>query len=191
MQMTKVALKDGGVNVTFLVPVPGRKPSEADEYVLRSKCGPSTPLVLALADLAQDVVDILEFPAEDLQRLSITGLSLTSGEDGWGATIIGKRQLLNRSGVLNVTTPHLTTDAAEERDALPLETADRIREVCAHALLFVAGEREQTVLPLGGDPTPGAQFIQAWAERLRADGATVTFSPGGDAKVAVEVGSHD
>ena len=143
----KVSAKDGKISMDYEVLDKGRV---KDEHSFTS-LEPALPsLYEALSTLAQDVVEMCELPAEDLDRIIVTGVSFSyAGEHHtMGATITAQKKLAKSNQPLILNTPHKIEDfygqTGSFEQLLEGDCLDRLKMLQKEAERYIDGERSQS-----------------------------------------------
>jgi len=120
-----------------------------DEFSFSCAEEPKPSFTAALADLARDALEMCELPDAYLDRLRVSGVSLSYGGENetMGAVIIAS-MLLHRSNTnLNLNTPHKTEtfygETGDENQLLSETCVNRLNRLIDEAEDYVKGIRAQ------------------------------------------------
>jgi hypothetical protein len=150
MRFKKIKLtKEGKVQAEYEI---NNEKGTTDEYSFSCTDEPKPSFRQAMADLAQDVVEICELSDDDLNRIGVSGVSLSWGGENetMGAVIIAYMMLTKSSGNLNLNTPHKIADyygeTGDRQQLLNPKCVERIETLIAEAEDYVKGIRAQANL---------------------------------------------
>jgi hypothetical protein len=150
MRFKKIKLtKEGKVQAEYEVK---NQKGTTDEYSFSCADEPKPSFQKAMDDLCQDVLEMCELPRDYLNRIHVSGISLSFGGENetMGAVIIAQ-MILEKSNVsLNLNTPHKTTDyygeTGDPQQLLNPECVIRIETLIVEASDYVKGIRAQANL---------------------------------------------
>ena len=168
-------IKYDGAKVRIEYEVDRENGNDPDEYSLFSADAPATSFHAALRALREDVIAICELPADQADKLSIRGVSLSNTNGIMGACITALKAVTTANAPLVLNTPHLPSAPYSDNPepVLATETVERLNVLMAEAQKYIDGERAQ------GDLFARADVLDA-ASRMVPDGVTsVTMSSGG------------
>lgn len=118
-----------------------------EEYSLTSIDKPLPSFSEAMQVFAQSVVEICELPDEDINHITVSGVSFSYGGEKqvMGAVITAQKKLKKTNASLNLNTPHKTEDFYGETGSasqlLDDETVDKLYTVTEEAKRYIKGER--------------------------------------------------
>lgn len=150
MRFKKIKLtKEGKVQAEYEVK---NEKDTTDEFSFSCSDEPKSSFKRAMADLAQDVIEICELPADYLGRIRVSGVSLSWGGENetMGVVIIGSMMLEQSTGSLNLNTPHKIGEyygeTGDPQQLLNPDCVTRIETLIAEAEDYVKGIRAQANL---------------------------------------------
>lgn len=120
-----------------------------EEYSLTSIDKPLPSFAEAMQVLARSVVEICELPDEDINHITVSGVSFSCGGEKqvMGAVITAQKKLKKTDAPLNLNTPHKTEEPYGETGSasqlLDDETVDKLYTVIKEAMRYIEGERQQ------------------------------------------------
>lgn len=121
-----------------------------DELSITSKEAPEPEFLESLQGLRACLIDIAEMPKEDLENISVTGVSLShcgTPDKKVGATLIGYRKLRKSNQGLSIVTPHKFSEFfsgdGDHKDLMPDGMIRLVEIVIEKASRFVSGHRAQ------------------------------------------------
>lgn len=122
MQITKFRLKEDNVYVEYMS-TSEEVEGVVDEFTMKSADTPAPSLVKATMALCVDVVDMLELPSKETEKITVTGITLSNVRDKalMTGTIIAKRELNNSNSPQNLVTPskRFEVEVGEGEDTAP------------------------------------------------------------------------
>lgn len=128
-----------------------------EEYSLTCIDKPLPSFTDAILVLAQSVVEICELPYEDIDCITVSGVSFSYGGEKqvMGVVIAAQKKLKKTDAPLNLNTPHKIEDFYGEptgsaSQLLDDETRDKLYAVTEEAKMYIEGERQQEDLFKGG-----------------------------------------
>ena len=114
-----------------------------DEFTIHTTEDPEPELLECLRDLREDLIEICELE-DEMSNVSVTGVSFSHQESGYGATLIGFKGLSKSNAPLNLVAPHKRTgEDVDEKQQLSGKCADRLSRLINFALRFIDGKRAQ------------------------------------------------
>lgn len=140
------------------------KDKDWDEYSMTCSERAAPSFYRAIEGLATYLRVICELPAAYLDRVTVTGVSISYAgpQDTMGAVLIGTLRLNNSNCPLNLITPHKSegpysgdTDNADPNQLLPQDCATQILKLCAEATEYLNGKRSQMKLFDGKEKASG------------------------------------
>lgn len=150
MKIIKIKFaKDGSPTITYETTT---KSGMKDTITLVSSELPAPEFKEAIESLARDVVSICELSKGDVEKITVTGLSLSHPDDNTpaGAVISASRRLLNSDVPMVLNTPFkwppVEGKKAGGKKLFSPETADRVEAAQKLAKEFVKGKRLQRSL---------------------------------------------
>lgn len=158
MRIRKIKTKDKKITLVF--ETMNKKAAAWDEFSMTCSDAPREGFEIAMKALAQDVVELCEFPMNFLERVTVKGVSYSYGGEleTMGAVITAQVELLKSDSPMNVNTPHKPSDVYSP-DQIPVpgkildtDTTERLLALHEEAVAYIDGDRLQTELPL---ETPG------------------------------------
>ena len=125
-----------------------------DEYSFTCSEEARPEFYAALKDLAQDVLDMCELPADYIDRIRVRGVSFSYGgeNDTLGATISASMELKNSYPDLNINTPHKAAEMycpdtpEDEKQLLNEDCVERLETLIEECKTYIKGDRAQGTL---------------------------------------------
>jgi len=150
MRFNKIKMtKEGKIQMEYEVE---NSKGGRDEFSFSCSEEPKPAFALALNDLAQDILSMCELPADYLQRIRVSGISLSYGGENetMGAILIGQMILHKSNIALNLNTPHKIEEfygeTGDESQLLDPNCVARIEVLISEAEDYVKGIRAQANL---------------------------------------------
>lgn len=122
-----------------------------DDYKVTFHDNPLPSLYKALDGLKPHVVSLAELPAKDEEKLSVTGITVSTKGEAVQATITAKKPLKRNKRVLNIATPILPmyeNEENKEADHMSDDEAAAVEKLIKEAKKYIAGDRAQGKLAL-------------------------------------------
>jgi hypothetical protein len=147
MRFNKIKMtKEGKIQMEYEVP---NSKGGKDEFSFSCSDEPKPSFIKALGDLAQDALSMCELPDDYLNRIRISGVSLSYGGENetMGCVIIAQMILHKSNVVLNLNTPHKIEEfygeTGDESQLLSEPCTGRIKTLITEAGDYVKGIRAQ------------------------------------------------
>nr|DAZ68639.1 MAG TPA: hypothetical protein [Caudoviricetes sp.] len=129
-----------------------------DEYHMKCSDLPRPEFYSALMNLRQDVLTLLEYPENWLDKITVRGVSYSYSDDGVeGAVITAQRDLEYSTAPENCNTPHkpyeMYNEDGEDPEGIilmPPEIIDRLDVLEDEAQKYIDGDRAQGTLDFDG-----------------------------------------
>jgi hypothetical protein len=147
MRFNKIRLtKEGKVNLEYEV-----KNSKGgwDQFSFSCSDEPKPEFKVALANMADDVIEMAELDEKYLERITVRGVSFSYGGEGevMGAVIMAQMSLKKSNVPLNLNTPHKPSEpyseGADKSQVLSTECVERLEALIGEAEEYVHGVRAQ------------------------------------------------
>lgn len=147
MNITKVRLKRSAVAIEWT--------TDTGSHAISEKERPLPSFVKAVEALAPLLIQILHLPASYAEKLTPTGITISTKQDVQLVTITAQKDLPECHSPFNLATPLRFLEHPKEEGSYSPALADRdvclINAVVAEAKRYVAGERAQGNLPFNKD----------------------------------------
>jgi hypothetical protein len=131
-----------------------------DEYSFTCSEKARPEFYVAMAVLAEHVIDMCELPEDYMERIKVRGVSYSYGgeKEVMGATISAGMKLYESNQALNINTPHKATDSYSDA---PAQDSQLLGNDCIKALMVLQAECKAYIQ---GDRAQGSLFSEVRPE---------------------------